>query len=437
MTLFRGSRNEQGSAIILGLTVFVALGAGLMFYMKSMSKQTKEVGTLKSHSESHVSVEKLRTLGSFLVSSNTVICKQGPFTGQKEGYRCKWTGKQLYEGSLVDVRQEKLGLSNERFDSEGFLTFDIDSSKINDKDQVDVRLQGSIGFKLYDAEKDELNIASKLGGIPADSLLADNDKAVVLMKIEVSYETKDSSSSKGKVTQVKEFFSTRRPIAIPKMTINQANCKKSCETSVTVNDNPACRGDQNFKNSPEVILNAYTENLGPGVLYEFKVAKEVKLDKTLFPNTANPPVELVDGMPGRDYLLPGEKVAWADSMVCLEATRVQNIYVVNGVCFSDPMYLNKVSCNNEANNQHFVNAGSVTFKADISPYKASTFNSYRAELKKQFPNGVPLNHRIPASHAVTPMAKVEPARTVNTIVTSGDFPTRMETSTRFIVVPTH
>lgn len=437
MTLDMNRSGERGSAMLIGLAVFAALGGGLMFYMKSMGKQNKDIGSLRSHNESHVSVEKLRTLGSFLVSSNTVICKQGPFTGQTEGYRCKWTGKQLYEGSLVNVDLAKLGLSNEHYDKEGFLSFDIDSQKMNSEGQADVNLKGRMGFKLYDAEKDQLKIAAKLGAIPVESLLSDNDKAVVLIKVEVSYSNAESAGSSAKPTEVKEFFSTRRPIAIPKMTINQANCKKSCETSVTVNDNPSCRGDQNFENSPEVLLNAYTENLGPGVLYEFRVLKEITLDKTIFPNTANPPSQQVNGMPGRDYLLPGEKVAWADSMTCLEAKRTQNIFVRRGKCYTDSGFSKEVTCANDSNNQHFVNAGSVSFKADISPYKASTFIGFKKELNRLFPEGVPLNYQIPNQYKSTPQAIIEPARTVNAIITSGDFPTKMETTTRFIVIPTH
>lgn len=437
MDLIYAKNNQRGSAMLVGLALATALGGGLVFYMKSMSKQNKEVASLSSHNASHVSVEKIRTLGSFLVSSNSIICKQGTFIGQNQGYRCKWTGKQLYEGSLVEIAQNKVGLSNEKYDEDGFLTFDIDSQNLKDNQQGEVSIQGKLGFKLYDAEKDTLNIAAKVGAIPVTSLLSDNDKAIVLMKVEVSYKTAEGPGTPSRLVSIKEFFSTRRPIAIPKMTINQANCKKSCETSVTVNDNPSCRGDQNFKNSPEVILNAYTENLGPGVLYEFKVVKQVTLDKSIFPNTENPPAEVVDAMPGRDYLLPGEKVAWADSMTCLEAKRVQNIYVRNGVCFSDSSLSIRVPCSNESNNQHFVNAGSVSFKVDISPYKMGTFNSFKNELNNNFPQGVPLNYQIPDAHKAAPMAKVEPARTVNAIITSGEFPTKMETSTRFIVIPTH
>ncbi len=432
--------NERGSGMIVALAVAAAVGGGLVVYMKSMSKINKTVQTLNSQNESLVAIDKLRTIGSYLISSNTVICKQGFFTGQTEGYRCKWTGKQLIDGSLTDISKAKFGFDEGTYSENGFLTFKVDSSKLISSDEMKAQgitnFKGNIGFKLYNTLEDKLGIADKLGRIPLNNLIADNDRNVVLIKVDVDY--KDTSSKSPRDTAFTEYFSTRRPIAIPKLIINQANCKRTCEVSVGRNDSPACRGDQNFRYSKEVAVNAKTENLGPGVLYELKVQKEIQLDRKLFPTTPAPAPTLVDAMPGRDYLLPGESIDWTDNMLCLDAKEVVPVYRLRGICYSDVSFSKQVPCNDDATNQHFVNAGTVAYKVDVSPYQTNQYHQVIAEIKKTSPDGqVPMNFKVPEKFKNKGLSRIEPARTVRRIVTTGEFPTKMDTTTQIIQIPTH
>ncbi len=432
--------NERGSGMIVALAVAAAIGGGLVVYMRSMGKINKTVQTLNSQNESLVAIDKLRTIGSYLVSSNTVICKQGTFIGQSEGYRCKWTGKQLIDGSLTDVSKAKFGFDEGSYTANGFLTFKVDSSKLltNEemKNQGITNFKGTIGFKLYNSEEDQLGIADKLGRIPLNNLIADNDRSVVLIKVDVDY--KDTSSKAPRDTAYTEYFSTRRPIAIPRLIINQANCKRTCEISVGRNDSPACRGDQNFRYSKEVAVNAKTENLGPGVLYELKVQKEVQLDRRIFPTTPVPAPTLVDAMPGRDYLLPGESIDWTDNMICLEAKEVVPVYRLGSACYSDLSFSKQVPCNDDATNQHFVNAGTVSYKVDVSPYQTDKYHQVMAEIKKSSSDGqVPMNFKVPEKFKNNGLSRIEPARSVRRIVTSGEFPTKMDTTTQIIQIPTH
>lgn len=431
---------QRGSAMIIALVVAAAVGGGVTIYMRSMGKISKSIQTLNSQNQSIVAIDKLRTLGSYLVSSNTVICKQGAFTGQTEGYRCKWTGKQLVDGSLTDISKSKFGFDDGTYTDNGFLTFKVDSSKIISakelKDNGIASFKGRISFKLYNVLDDKLGLAPKLGRIPLNNLIADNDRSIVLIKVDVDY--KENQGPQTKDASVTEYFSTRRPIAIPKMIINQANCKRTCEVSVGRNDSPACRGDQNFRYSKEVAVNATTENLGPGVLYELKVQKEVTLDRRLFPTTPAPAPVLVDAMPGRDYLLPGESIDWTDNMTCLDAKEVVTIYRRGGSCFKASG--EQVSCAeiDDANNQHFVNAGTVTYNVDVSPYALSKYSQVIAEIKKSSPDGqVPMNYKVSESYRNKNISKIEPARSVRRIVTSGEFPTKMDTTTQIIQIPTH
>jgi len=202
--------NERGSGMIVALAVAAAVGGGLVVYMKSMSKINKTVQTLNSQNESLVAIDKLRTIGSYLISSNTVICKQGFFTGQTEGYRCKWTGKQLIDGSLTDISKAKFGFDEGTYSENGFLTFKVDSSKLISSDEMKAQgitnFKGNIGFKLYNTLEDKLGIADKLGRIPLNNLIADNDRNVVLIKVDVDY--KDTSSKSPRDTAFTEYFST-------------------------------------------------------------------------------------------------------------------------------------------------------------------------------------------------------------------------------------
>jgi len=204
------------------------------------------------------------------------------------------------------------------------------------------------------------------------------------------------------------------------------------------NDSPACRGDQNFRYSKEVAVNAKTENLGPGVLYELKVQKEIQLDRKLFPTTPAPAPTLVDAMPGRDYLLPGESIDWTDNMLCLDAKEVVPVYRLRGICYSDVSFSKQVPCNDDATNQHFVNAGTVAYKVDVSPYQTNQYHQVIAEIKKTSPDGqVPMNFKVPEKFKNKGLSRIEPARTVRRIVTTGEFPTKMDTTTQIIQIPTH
>jgi hypothetical protein len=435
--------NQQGSAMVIGLVVAAALGGGITYYMSTMKKLSSSVKSFNSEKDSFLAVSKLRTFGSYLISTNAIVCKQTPFAAQTEGYRCMWTGKQLVDAQIKTISEEKLGLYEQTYEDNGFLTFNVDSTKFATAEDLNdmgiLSFKGKIGFKLYDSQSDQMKLASKLARVPVRNLMADNDRSVVLIKIDIEYNKKNSAPG-SKLNTVTEYFSTRRPIAIPQMTFDIAACKNSCESASTRNDNPACRGDQNFKFSPEARILARTKNLGPGVLYKLVLQKEVIIDKTLFPNAIDPAKAAVNALPGKDYLLPGEDVEWPDVVECLnkketvQVRRVTSIrtgvvtcYVANAV----------VDCAKyeDSGNQHFSSGGKVLYKIDVSPYDLNKFDQVQASL----PDGISMDYIFSSALSNSGnISVIEPARIATKIsVVTGQLPVKVDVSTQIIEIATH
>jgi hypothetical protein len=413
--------NQQGSAMVIGLVVAAALGGGITYYMSTMKKLSSSVKSFNSEKDSLLAVSKLRTFGSYLISTNAIVCKQTPFAAQTEGYRCMWTGKQLVDAQLKTISEEKLGLYEQKYSDNGFLTFNVDSTKFATAEDLSdmgiLSFKGTIGFKLYDAQSDQMGLASKLGRIPVQNLMADNDRSVVLIKIDIEYNKKNSAPG-SKLNTVTEYFSIRRPIAIPEMTINSTACKKSCEVATTTNNNPACRGDQNFKHSPKGVITASTKNLGPGVLYNLVFERELFIDKKLFPNAVAQVKQAVNGMPQKDYLLPGETVVWGDSVDCPQKDLVvrytsrntgQVTCTVNSVVVDCALYT-------DSGNQHFNGGSRVVYKLDVSPYDISKYELVKASLDQTSPNGITMDYTFNATFAnIGNISIIEPARVSKTI----------------------
>ena len=439
--------DQQGSVMMVGLLVASVVGGGLVFYMKTQSKLSSSVKLLSSNNESSLAVGKLKTFGSYLVSTNAIVCKQAPFASQTEGFRCMWTGKQLVDAQIKTISEEKLGLSDQAYSDKGFLTFNVDSTKFLSQEDLNnigvLSFKGKIGFKLYDAYNDDLQLAPKLGRIPVTNLMADNDRTVVLIKIDIDY-SKSTDPANAQPSTVTDYFSIRRPIAIPEMTFDIASCKKSCESATSRNDNPACRGDQNFKFSPEAKILARTKNLGPGVLYNLVLQKEVVIDKTLFPNEPARPHTAVNAMPGKDYLLPGEDVEWPDTVDCLSKTEtIQVTRTTSNATGVVTCRVNNVvvdcAAYDDAQNQHFSSGGVILYKMDVSPYALDKYDAVTTSLAQSSPYGILLNYKFSDAFANSQnISKIEPSRTATKIsILSGQIPVKTDVTTTIIEIATH
>lgn len=374
--MFSLIKNQQGNTALIAVMGLAIAGGALMVSQQNLQVQKVERDLIK-RSEGEVIVDKMRALASFLVANNVIICKQGLFEEDKKylentdpddpnyesdnaqvlkdyGKRCKWTGKQVTNGVSEDIDLEDVKFSNKRYfgyeddgsvkeelrnhKDFGALVFDVDTVKLIDSaldsEQKEVEpVRGKLSFRLYDFSfaNDSLGIADRIGVESVTQSAADDDYYAVLIKAEAVYnrvfawkkkDAEDDSVDAEKEKAVKKeeklerYFALRRPIAIPKVDINTPSCKTACDSSLSINNNPECRGPMGFDNIREVELTGRVTNLGPGVLYNLKLEKSIEYDKKLYPNRQNPETVSVSVMGDRDYLLPGETVEWVDSIQC-------------------------------------------------------------------------------------------------------------------------
>jgi hypothetical protein len=462
--MFRLIRNQQGNATMFITMVSLVLGASVITIMDKGKEVTKVMNEAGRIEEGKFALDKLKAMSNFMISSNLIVCKEDPFTGDTEGFKCKWTGFQTAGGDLKRLEKSKLGLDNGRYDEKGFLVFEVDTSRLVDPEEMAdgenyeiTNLKGEIGFKLYDLEGDTLDIAKNFGSIPLNNLKADADRTAILVKSKVVYQNQfmiktvvneDGSTSRVKgearKKELKSYFGVRRPIAIPQVTINEAKCKMACESAMTINDSPSCRGEQSADAGEEVGLYATTRNLGPGVLYKLKMAKHIKYNEDLLPNVGNPEPVAVDAMPGKDYLLPGEEIQWTDSVQC-HTIQTQVTQTVrrstwatdangNPACLDGNTIVTCPTGSTEIS-QHSEPAGTISYKLDISQVPTDwTLDTMRLRLgDRQWS----FNRRVPSEHRVTSVARIEPARIVTTIAENGDIPMEQETQTVIEYIPTH
>lgn len=383
--MFSLIKNQRGNTMIIA-AMGLAIAGGVMMVSQQNLKVQKAERELVKRAEGEVIVDKLRALASFLVANNVIICKQGIFDQHLKhadlvntdpssdtyaqdndqvfkdyGHRCMWTGKQVTNGVAEDIGLEDVKFSNMRYfgfkedgsidpklrDHKDFgaLIFDVDTAGLinNSATNTEIEpLRGLLSFKLYDfsAKSDTLGLRERIGIESIAQSAADDDHFAVLIKAEATYnrvfgfeenkEGKEGEEAKRYVKKderIERYFAIRRPIAIAKIDIDTPECQTACDSSLSSNNNPECRGPMGFDNVAEVQLTGRVTNQGPGVLYNLKLEKSIEYDKALYPNRENPEPKGIYVMGNKDYLLPGETVEWSDSIVCevFKTTRNETI----------------------------------------------------------------------------------------------------------------
>tara|TARA_B100001971_G_C18268000_1_gene596059 strand:+ start:55541 stop:57232 length:1692 start_codon:yes stop_codon:yes gene_type:complete len=370
--MFSLIKNQRGNTMVITLMGLAVAGGALMISQQNLKVQKVERELVK-RAEGEVIVDKLRALASFLIANNVIVCKQGAFKSHIDhvdlvnddpssddyekdneqifkdyGHRCLWTGTQVSNGVAEEIKLADVKFSNMRYfgfnedgtinkdlkDHKDFgaLVFDVDTVNLINKNQVasDEQiepLRGSISFRLYDFgdNNDPLGLRERIGVESIAQSAADDDHFAVLIKAEATYnrvfgakqdENNESQRYVKKDEKIERYFAIRRPIAIPKIDIDTPECQTSCDSSLSSNNNPECRGPMGFDNIVEVQLTGRVTNQGPGVLYNLKLEKSVEYDQNLYPNRENPEPKGIHVLGNRDYLLPGETAEWTDSITC-------------------------------------------------------------------------------------------------------------------------
>lgn len=379
MTKFR--LNQRGNASIAMIAVGVALTAGTVGLLNSIGQKTELKTGFKQLENGRLMIDKVKTLGNFLVSNGAIACKEQPFASQTDGYLCEWTGRQLAGGKLKKIEPETLGLTLGGYDDKGFLQMDVDFSKLFKDEEENtsqvVDIEGKVSFKLYNPEvdKDPWNLKGKLGSIPEVYRHSDKDNSFVIMQVQVrKKKPRDEEEAKAGGLMLKGFFAVRRPLAVAAIELDDAVCKTACDAAQTYNDNPACRGEQKSDGElEEVELKAVTTNQGPGILYDLDLEKSVEFDKKFFKTDRKGKPQEIDALPDKDYLLPGESVQWADSVKCRTyastTTRTITQSRARGTCRegSRPVPCPTSGAQNSTTlNQHSEPGGEVKYGLDIS-----------------------------------------------------------------------
>ncbi len=422
-------KNQRGSMALAVAGLLVVMSAGVVLFTQRQNQSNQIDLREQERYQAQVIVEKMRALANFLVSSNVIVCKEEPFlsAGDSVPNKCRWTGLQYFNGQTNQVTTDSIGFDSGTYNENNFIVFNVDTSKIELKEatgeaegdetqQVEntsVDIRGSIAFKLYDLSKDELEISNLLGSVPREYEDSDQDHHIVLIKINVKYGDKfevvrkevDGSIITERVRKegftINKYFAMRRPIAIPKITVNDAECATTCQPSVSQDFSPECRSDQSMDYNDEVKVDGKIVNLGPGVLYKLAVAKKVKFDSRKYPGVENPPTQKIDIMQGRDYLLPGEQVVWTDTLTCRthKTTTVRNCR--GGSCGgpSGP----------QEPEQHSTGGGTVSYGIDINPANAEVTNN----------------------------SSIEPARLTDKVTTINGVPYKQENTVLIRIIPTH
>ncbi len=472
---------NQAGNLSMGISGVLAIASAIVIGIsKDQDTQLNQAKSSMERVEGQALMHKMKTLANFLVSSNVILCKSDPYKGSNERNRCSWGGVQYSGGESVPLDKSKLGFDNGSYDKNGFLVFNVDTNKIQEKseDGSDTEneeyelsgIKGSIGFKLYDFTDDPLNLAKNFGEIPNANIDSDNDRTIVLVKAEIKvsqkFIKKRSVDENGEVTitkeksdgfTVKNYFGIRRPIAIPKIEIGNAVCAAGCRPSIGLDDNMACRSKQSFEHADEVEITAKVTNLGPGVLYKLALEKNVEYDAEKYPNQKQPdPVAInIIGSTSVEYLMPGQTAEWSDSVKCLTFTTSTNekIYqsTASGICYKyDPNY-RVVECPTSDSNitdvkQHSTGGGQIKYKLDISPvatkYRYEKLYPFKDLAKSKrfssfFKENFAINVKVPEEFKNTSLSVIEPARVALPIDEINGVPVKEELQTNIDIIPTH
>lgn len=439
--------NAKGQGAVLLVTVVVAVAGTAMTFLMSNNKSTQnEVTKNNQRVEGQILVDKLKTLASYLVSSNIIICKEKPFSGSTEGKRCAWSGVTYSKGQSDTIHKSRVGFDEGYFDKKGFLVFNVDTSKIVKDDELQteeyelVGIKGKLAFKLYDFASDELKIAKSFGGIPVEFLNSDMDRTIVLVRVEVNvgekFQRKESIDDNGKrsVTRkklggftIKNYFGIRRPIAIPLVAVSTPSCAAGCRPGLSLDDSSVCRSNESFTFSDKVEVKGTITNKGPGVLYDLVLEKQVSLNSKLYPGVSNPKYTAVDVLASspQGYLLPGQTATWTDSVKC----RTYQTQSAVRCRENDRQCLAAAAkrANKKTISQHSTGGGQINYKLNFPTINKAAIKSDKLGFE------VDMKPLITSST----LSRIEPLRVATKVEQVKGIPVREENSVNIIVIPTH
>lgn len=350
-----GESSQAGYAtIIMGLLLLsVATIAGISYLQKGTTA-VKLAAQESAKLEIAAEFNKILTIAGFLVANGAIACKEKAWESGGGAKTCRYEGKRRTD---ADLSPENFGLSVLPDKSQGRkLVLNLDPNKIIAKTSTIKIKSATLAFELVDATQDaELNLL--LGERPDSVKSIDRDDHLIVATAEIKY----TKEKRDYTTSGASAF--KRPIAMTRLSISAGSaCAGRCNSSLSQNPFPSCRGPQTISDEAVVEINATTTNLGPGLLYDLKYERAVCLknnlhavigadgrncqEQTLSANEASVTV------PIQDYLRPDKVIRWTDTAPCRAF-----VQTTNGSSAGQAV-------------QHVTEAGRITYQLDATSNKS-------------------------------------------------------------------
>lgn len=346
------SQNQQGvSTILMGLMLLGGAGLVGTAVMLRGGSSTKLAAQEMAKIEVAAEANKVLSIAGFLVANNLVTCKEGSWASGGKA-NCRYDGAQRQD---ADLRAEVFGLVNQRNVGNN-LVFDVVPRAITEPNSPNQVKNAQLQFELVNA--DTSPTLKKLIGSQKDITKSiDRDNYVVIATATIEYK------KEGRTFDAQSAVALKRPIALTRLSLRTAAaCAGQCNSSLSQNPFPSCRGPQSVNSEAVVEVLGVTTNLGPGALYDLAYKRSVctkgDLNAVIGANGENCTEQQLTAsqqsvtVPVSDLLRPDKSVQWADTAPCqmfVQTTRART--AGNAV-------------------QHVTEAGRISYQLDATSTKA-------------------------------------------------------------------
>jgi hypothetical protein len=342
----------------------VAAGVGVSLLQRGSTAVTLAAQE-SAKVEVNAEVSKVLAIAGFLVSNGIVACKEPGWESGGAPKTCRYEGGKRRD---ADFKLSTFGLSNPRNKAGGkpILIFDLDPQTIVSKSSTIRVTAASLTFELVDATKEE-NLKALLGERSRVLEAIDKDNHLVVATTALTY-TKEKREY---TTSGSAAF--KRPIAMTRVSVSTGSaCAGRCNSSVSQNPYPSCRGPQTVSDEAVVEIIGTTTNLGPGLLYDLAYEKSLCLKNNLSDvigangeNCSKQSLSARDAtirIPIQDYLAPDKSIRWTDTAPCKAFVETTNLSGGASAGGGSTVVGQAV--------QHVTEAGRITYQIDATSNKS-------------------------------------------------------------------
>lgn len=295
-----GAANILVAVIVAGIALLVGktiLDRGVML----RSTISEQIGSR----EARVEAQKIQAAAGFVIANNLVVCKEGGF---ERGKMCDWRNNSL--GELFNA--SRFGFGTMKHDDNGMhVTLVPEKLGFTPSEQFKI-LRGTLTFKLVDGRGSE-DLQRFTGARPPNLDSIDKDHSFIRVTLRFDYQQKQEVASHKTISYY------RRPIAVLTTSVRSDSvCSGQCQSSISQNPNPSCRGPQAIDENARVDIVVKTTNNGPGALYALSYDRNV----CFYANPGGGGGTCDGNVTGAikvnvpDVIEPEKSVTWVDQVPC-------------------------------------------------------------------------------------------------------------------------